>query len=84
MKKSEVTLNVKNVKDAMPIAFLVQTASQFDSRIYIDCEGKHVNAKSIMGMMTLTLENGTKASVSADGPDEDEALTKIGQFLTGQ
>ena len=84
MKKSEVTVNVKEVKDAMPIAFLVQTASQFESKIYIDCEDKHVNAKSIMGMMTLTLEKGTKVSVSADGSDEDKALTKIGEFLTGQ
>jgi catabolite repression HPr-like protein len=84
MKKSEVTVNVKEVKDAMPIAFLVQTASQFESKIYIDCEDKHVNAKSIMGMMTLTLEKGTKVSVSADGADEDKAITKIGEFLTGQ
>ncbi|MBQ9443978.1 MAG: HPr family phosphocarrier protein [Lachnospiraceae bacterium] len=84
MKKSEIVVNVREVKDAMPIAFLVQTASQFESKIYIDCEDKHVNAKSIMGMMTLTLEKGTKVSVSADGSDEDKALTKIGEFLTGQ
>ncbi len=84
MKKSEIVVNVREVKDAMPIAFLVQTASQFESKIYIDCEDKHVNAKSIMGMMTLTLEKGTKVSVSADGSDEDRALTKIGEFLTGQ
>lgn len=84
MKKSEIVVNVREVKDAMPIAFLVQTASHFESKIYIDCEDKHVNAKSIMGMMTLTLEKGTKVSVSADGSDEDKALTKIGEFLTGQ
>ncbi len=84
MKKSEVVVNVKEVKDAMPIAFLVQTASQFESKIYIDCEDKHVNAKSIMGMMTLTLEKGTKVSVSAEGSDEDKAITRIGEFLTGQ
>ncbi len=82
MKKSEIIVNVKDVKDARPIAFLVQTASQFESKIYIDCEEKHVNAKSIMGMMTLTLENGTKAVVSAEGKDEDEAVTKIEVFLT--
>ena len=82
MKKSEVVVNVKDVKDARPIAFLVQTASQFESKIYIDCEEKHVNAKSIMGMMTLMLENGTKAIVSAEGKDEDEAVTKIEEFLT--
>ena len=82
MKKCEVVVTVKDDRDASPIAFLVQTASQFDSKIYIDCEEKHVNAKSIMGMMTLTLTNGTAVLISADGQDEDEALEKIKEFLT--
>ncbi len=82
MKNCEVVINVKDDKDAMPIAFLVQTASQFESKIYIDCEDKHVNAKSIMGMMTLALTNGTKAVISADGQDENEALMKLKEFLT--
>ena len=82
MKKCEVVVNVKDDRDARPIAFLVQTASQFDSKIYIDCEDKHVNAKSIMGMMTLTLTNGKDIVVSADGQDESEALDKLKEFLT--
>ena len=82
MKKCEVVVNVKDDRDARPIAFLVQTASQFDSKIYIDCEDKHVNAKSIMGMMTLSLTNGTEALISADGKDENEALATIEEFLT--
>ncbi|MCR5775745.1 MAG: HPr family phosphocarrier protein [Lachnospiraceae bacterium] len=82
MKKSEVVVNVKDDKDARPIAFLVQTASQFESKIYIDCDNKHVNAKSIMGMMTLVLSNGTRLEISADGSDESEALAKLEEFLT--
>ena len=82
MKNCEVVVNVKDDRDASPIAFLVQTASQFDSKIYIECGEKHVNAKSIMGMMTLTLTNGTAVLISADGQDEDEALEKIKEFLT--
>ncbi len=82
MKKCEVVVNVKEDRDARPIAFLVQTASQFDSKIYIDCDDRHVNAKSIMGMMTLTLTNGIEAVITADGEDENEALAKIKEFLT--
>ena len=82
MKKCEVVVNVKDDKDARPIAFLVQTASQFDSKIYIECGEKHVNAKSIMGMMTLSLTNGMSIAVSADGQDEEEAIDKIRAFLT--
>ena len=82
MKKCEVVVNVKDDKDTRPIAFLVQTASQFDSKIYIECGEKHVNAKSIMGMMTLSLTNGMSIAVSADGQDEEEAIDKIRAFLT--
>ena len=82
MKKCEVVVNVKDDKDARPIAFLVQTASQFDSKIYIECGEKHVNAMSIMGMMTLSLTNGMSIAVSADGQDEEEAIDKIRAFLT--
>ncbi len=82
MKKCEVVVNVKDDKDARPIAFLVQTASQFDSKIYIECGEKHVNAKSIMGMMTLSLTNGMSIAVTADGQDEEEAIDKIKEFLT--
>ena len=82
MKKCDVVVNVKEDRDARPIAFLVQTASQFESRIYIDCGEKHVNAKSIMGMMTLELTNGTELVISADGADEEEALERLKEFLT--
>ena len=45
-------------------------------------QDKHVNAKSIMGMMTLTLENGRTLTVSADGIDEEAACERIREFLT--
>ncbi len=82
MKKCDVVVNVKDDSDARPIALLVQTASQFDSKVYIDSDDKHVNAKSIMGMMTLTLTNGSQVTVSADGEDESEACARLQEFLT--
>ncbi len=82
MKTCDVVVNIKDDRDARPIALLVQTASQFDSKVYIDSEDKHVNAKSIMGMMTLTLINGSKVTVSADGEDEEAACERMQAFLT--
>ena len=82
MRKCDVVVKLKNDKDARTIALLVQTASQFESAIYLDTEDKHVNAKSIMGMMTLTLENGRTLTVSADGIDEEAACERIREFLT--
>jgi len=67
--------------EARPVALFVQIASQFDSLIYVSEKDKRVNAKSIMGMMTLNLGPGAEVSVSAEGTDEAEAICKIEEYL---
>ena len=62
-------------------ALLVQNASSFDSRIYLVFGNKNVNAKSIMGVMTLPMSDGDEIEVRVEGPDEEEALNSIIQFL---
>ena len=63
--------------DARPVALFVQIASQFESSIYVGTGSKKVNAKSIMGMMTLDLGPGAQVQVSIDGDDESAAIEKI-------
>ncbi len=84
MKKKTVTVAIDDSKGARPIAMLVQVASQYDASIYIDCDSRHVNAKSIMGMMTLALKNGDDVNVVTDGTDEDAAAESIEEYLTGR
>ena len=84
MKKKTVKVSIDQGTDARPVAMLVQVASQFDSSIHLETEGKYVNAKSIMGMMTLVFENGMELSVVADGADEAEAIDKIEEYLAGK
>jgi catabolite repression HPr-like protein len=55
----------------------VQIASKFESKIYLETETKRVNAKSIMGMMSLNLANGDLLTVSAEGGDEESAMEEI-------
>lgn len=69
--------------EARPLAMLVQIASQFDSSVYLESEGKKVNAKSIMGMMSLTLKKGDDVLVKADGEDESKAIEGIETYLLG-
>ncbi|MCR5107062.1 MAG: HPr family phosphocarrier protein [Lachnospiraceae bacterium] len=83
MKKQEVQIKLENGLEARPIALLVQVASQYLSSIYIQSGEKRVNAKSIMGMMTLVLSAGDKVIVSADGEDEDKAIQGITDYLGG-
>lgn len=82
----EKSIEVKMTErlDARPIAMLVQVASRHESSIYIMAEGKRVNAKSIMGMMSLSLDRGETVTVVADGKDEQEAVEHIGDYLSGK
>ena len=60
MIKKPITINLSTGLEARPVAQLVQVASQFNSEIYVEIGKKRVNAKSIMGMMTLGLMQGKK------------------------
>ena len=83
MITKRVEIQLANGLEARPVAMLVQVASQHDSTRYIPATGKRVNAKSIMGMMTLGLANGESVEVIADGADEEAAIASIENFLGG-
>ena len=81
MMTKAVTINIETGLEARPVAQLVQVASQFDSKIYLEVEDKKVNAKSIMGMMSLGLAAGEKVVISAEGEDEEQAIESIESYL---
>ena len=84
MIKQEITIQITNGLEARPVALLVQVASQYGSEIYVESDNKKVNAKSIMGMMTLGLYAGETVTVSANGEDEEEAMANIEKFLSSK
>ena len=81
MIKRTVTINLSTGLEARPVAQLVQVASQFTSEIYVEIGRKKVNAKSIMGMMTLGLDTGEEITLSANGQDEQDAMDSMEKFL---
>ena len=81
MIQEKMTINISTGLEARPVAVFVQVASQFDSSIYVEVGTKKVNAKSIMGMMTLGLDVGESVVVSADGADEEKAIAEIEKYL---
>ena len=83
MIKKSIRIQLEGGLEARPIALLVQEASKYDSTIYIQSGDKRVNAKSIMGMMSLGLDNGEELVVSAEGTDAAEAVEGIDKFLSG-
>ena len=84
MKQKAVKIKLEQGLEARPVAMLVQVASRHSSTVYLETEGKKVNAKSIMGMMSLGLDSGEMVTVIADGPDEEEAVESMMDYLCGK
>lgn len=84
MIQKSITIQLNGGLEARPIAMLVQVASQHESSVYIETEGKKVNAKSIMGMMSLALGNGEVVTVITNGNDEQQAMEDIEEYLSGE
>ena len=81
MIAKDMMVNVKDGLNVGTVALFIQEASQFDSSIYLEYCSKKVNAKSIMGMMTLNIAAGENILVTADGNDEGAAISGIEKYL---
>ena len=68
--------------EARPAALFVQTASQFASSIYLRMDNKTINAKSIMGVISLGVLDNQNVTIIAEGQDEEQAVDKLGRFLS--
>ena len=82
MTTKKMVVNIKEGSDSRPpIAMFVQVASRYESKIYLELKDKKINAKSIMGMMSIALSQGDELLVSCDGADEADAIEGIENFL---
>lgn len=84
MVKKTVKVQREEGLEARPIAVLVQKASQFSSRVHIEVGNKSINAKSIMGMMSLRVVHGDEVVVVTEGADEVAAADEIELYLKAQ
>lgn len=84
MIQKSIQIKLETGLEARPVAMLVQVASQFESTVYINADDRKVNAKSIMGMMSLGLASGEEVVVVAEGNDESTAVEEIEKFLSGR
>ena len=84
MISKSMTINIQKGLEARPVALLVQVASQYESSIYVEIQEKKVNAKSIMGMMSLGLNAGEEVTVIAEGTDENAAVDSLEDYIRGK
>lgn len=81
MNAKTFTLTNKLGLHARAAAMFVQVSNKYKSRIFLEKEGRQVNGKSILGILTLACPMGSSLVVSAEGVDEDKALEEIGRLI---
>ncbi len=84
MTTKTVTIQLESGLGARPIALLVQEASKYEASVYLQSGDRKINAKSIMGMMSLGLESGETLTILTDGVDEAAAAAGVENFLSGK
>ena len=83
MISREVTIVNTAGLHARPATFFIQKANSFKSSIWIEKGDRHVNAKSLLGVLSMGIANGTSVTLIADGEDEVEALNGL-EALIGE
>lgn len=82
MVERNVIVRLETGLHARPAARFVQEANQYHSEIYIVKGNKKVNAKSIMGVMSLAVAKGTEITIIADGTDEQKAVEALVEIVS--
>ena len=78
----EVAIMNKVGLHARPATFFIQKANEFKSSIWIEKEERRVNAKSLLGVLSLGITQNTSISIMADGADETDAVTALMELVT--
>ena len=66
---------------ARPATFFIQKANEFKSSIWVEKEERRVNAKSLLGVLSLGIVKGTSITLIADGVDEQEAIESLCKLI---
>ena len=77
MVKEKIVFDCEDSLQMKTVAVLIQKASQYRSTIYLIRSGRRANAKSLLGVMSLGIENGAEIEIEADGDDEKEAASAL-------
>lgn len=84
MAEKLVEVKIKPGLQARQAALFVQEANRFMSDVFIEKDSRKVNAKSIMGIMSLAIAEGTNITLHAEGSDEEQAIITLGKFIENE
>ena len=81
MYGKDVLVQNKTGLHARPATFFIQKANEYKSTIWVEKEERRVNAKSLLGVLSMGITKGTTVNLIADGVDEEEALKVLSDML---
>ena len=81
MISKEVVIDNQVGLHARPATFFIQKANEFKSSIWVEKEERRVNAKSLLGVLSLGIVKGTTVTIIADGADEEEAIETLSALI---
>ena len=84
MISKEVLINNQVGLHARPATFFIQKANEFKSSIWIEKEERRVNAKSLLGVLSLGIVKGTTITIIADGTDQEEAIDTHSKLIDSE
>lgn len=82
MVSKEVVVQNQVGLHARPATFFIQKANEYKSSIWVEKEDRRVNAKSLLGVLSLGITRGSAVNIVADGADEEEALTALEDLVS--
>lgn len=81
MVSKEVMINNQVGLHARPATFFIQKANEYKCSIWVEKEDRRVNAKSLLGVLSLGIVKGTAVNIIADGSDEEEAIAELMELV---
>ena len=81
MYTQEITVNNEVGLHARPATFFIQKANEFKSSIWVEKDERRVNAKSLLGVLSLGIVKGTSITLIGDGPDEEAAINALVELI---
>ena len=81
MITKEIVINNQVGLHARPATFFIQKANEFKSSIWVEKDERRVNAKSLLGVLSLGIVKGMSISIIADGADEAEAIATLSELI---
>ena len=81
MVKKDAVVNIEVGLHARPATFFIQKSNEFKSSIWVEKEERRVNAKSLLGVLSLGIVQDTTITLIADGPDEEEAVEALAALV---